>query len=642
MRGQPLGRAIGIVVAVLFGCSSGPPDETPIDPYAGIAEGCDPIQPEHCGYPFPNDLWRVKGSDGVTRLQLGPMLPVPQSAAAIDPLPFAEHDGFSPGEEALAFFPRLASTGLSDEDHIADTIVPSSKTILLDAETGELVPHFAEIDAATFKEDDRALMIRPVVRLKDAHRYIVAVRGLVDVDGAPITPSPAFRALRDGKTTTSAKFEARRAAFEDVFAKLKSAGIERSSLLLAWDYTTASRDNTTRDLVAMRDDALAFVGDQGPEYTLTEVKADPNPELALRLRGMMKVPLYLDKPDPGGVIVRGPDGKPKRNGTAEYPFVVLVPKSATPDAPAAILQNGHGLLGSRNEGIDGYFAKICNLHDYVGIAVDWVGMASADVDTVTAAATQDLNLFRHAVDRQHQGIINSLLAMRMMSGRMVGDPNLQVGGKPIIDPTKRYYRGDSQGGIFGTTYMALTTDVTRGLLGEPGMPYTLLLDRSADFSGFRFLLKGGFPNGLDLRLVEALLQITWDRTEPDGYAPYLAKDTLPNTPAHRVLIHAAIGDHQVTPLGAHVIARTVGAKNLSPTNRTVFGVPSVDGPFTDESVLVEYEFGLPPAPKANLPMKEGEDPHDTVRELPPSIEQSNEFFRTGVVKAYCSGPCDPQ
>ena len=68
---------------------------------------------------------------------------------------------------------------------------------------------------------------------------------------------------------------------------------------------------------------------------------------------------------------------------------------------------------------------------------------------------------------------------------------------------------------------------------------------------------------------------------------------LPGTPAHHVLIHTAIGDHQVTPLGAHLIARTIGAKNLKPVNREVFGIPDADGPFTDGSAIVEYVFGLP-------------------------------------------------
>jgi hypothetical protein len=46
------------------------------------------------------------------------------------------------------------------------------------------------------REEARAI-IRPGRRLEDATRYIVAIRDLVDTNGAPIRPRLAFRALRD-------------------------------------------------------------------------------------------------------------------------------------------------------------------------------------------------------------------------------------------------------------------------------------------------------------------------------------------------------------------------------------------------------------------------------------------------------------
>jgi hypothetical protein len=182
--------------------------------------------------------------------------------------------------------------------------------------------------------------------------------------------------------------------------------------------------------------------------------------------------------------------------------------------------------------------------------------------------------------------------------------------------------------------MSITTDVERGMLGEPGMPYELLLDRSQDFSGFKLLLKGSYPNGLDQRLIQAFLQMEWDRTEPDGYAELLAQN-------HRVLIADGLGDHQVTPLGAHAIARTIGAKVLQPAVREIYGLDDAQGPITQGSAIVEYDFHLPPAPTTNNPATAGDDPHGLIRFEKPAMDQADEFFKNGDIKPFCDGVCDP-
>ena len=56
-----------------------------------------------------------------------------------------------------------------------------------------------------------------------------------------------------------------------------------------------------------------------------------------------------------------------------------------------------------------------------------------------------------------------------------------------------------------------------------------------------------------------MMQMLWDRGEPDGYAERMTSDPLPDTPAHQVLMDVAFGDHQVTDYQADVEARTVGA-----------------------------------------------------------------------------------
>jgi hypothetical protein len=139
----------------------------------------------------------------------------------------ADSDGFSPGQTILTHLPGATITGLPTQDTLAASVTTMSPTILLDADTGELVPHFAELDQElpTELDENRAFMIRPVVRLGDATRYIVAIRHVVDKNNMPIPPSPVFQALRDGATSCDPSVALRRGLYDDIFAKLEKAGI---------------------------------------------------------------------------------------------------------------------------------------------------------------------------------------------------------------------------------------------------------------------------------------------------------------------------------------------------------------------------------------------------------------------------------
>jgi hypothetical protein len=95
-----------------------------------------------------------------------------------------------------------------------------------------------------------------------------------------------------------------------------------------------------------------------------------------------------------------------------------------------------------------------------------------------------------------------------------------------------------------------------------------------------------------------------------------------------------------------MVARAMHAKNLKPVNRSIFGIPDTDGPFTG-SGYVEFSFGLPESPKTNTPptgamYPDSDDPHDKVRKLNAAYDQSDWFFRNGEVKAFCTGVCDPE
>jgi hypothetical protein len=634
-----------VPLLLVFACSSGKeePAQTstrpPIVPDYWHAD-CDPIVPHHCGFPFPSNTALVDDPSTPTkkRVAFKPTVLPKHKFKDTDPKSWADLDGFSPSQTLITLLPYASVEGLPTQDDIGKSITKESPTIVIDVQRGELVPHFAELDRSGRNPDEQTFMIRPVVRLRDSTRYIVAIRRVVDIDGKVIAPSPAFAALRDKQPNKD--IEGRRAAYDEIFATLEKNGISRSDLQIAWDFSTGSKENITRRLVHMRDEALKLVGAEGPEYSIVKVEDNPNMYIRKRILGKMKVPLYTEKVDPPAKLVLGPDGLPKQNGFGEFEFLVQVPNVAT-TKPCPVLQNGHGLLGAKTEGQNGYLAKMAETGCFVTVSVDLVGFAGPDRPVLTDQIIEDIGNFKITIDRQHQGLVNSLLAMRLMRGRFVNEPAIQFDGKSAIDPSAGYYRGDSQGGIFGASYMALSTDVTRGVLGEPGAPYSILLNRSIDFTPFFFLLGGVYNTAYDLQITLGLAQMMWDRTEPGGYIRYINEDPLPGTPKHDVLLHVAKGDHQVTPLGAHIIARAVGAKVVQPELRPIWGLQPGMPPFTG-SGIVEFDFGTPEAPKENLPPSRGEDPHDLVRDLDVAQQQEAKFLKEGTIAHFCEGKCDPK
>jgi hypothetical protein len=229
-------------------------------------------------------------------------------------------------------------------------------------------------------------------------------------------------------------------------------------------------------------------------------------------------------------------------------------------------------------------------------------------------------------------MLNSLFAMRMMKTSFAADGEY---GR-FVDPAQGYYWGISQGGIYGGTYMSVTTDVERGVLEVPGMPYNVLLSRSVDFDPFFELIRISFPDSRDHMLMLNYAQMLWDRIEPTGYLPYIIENNLPGTPPHQVLIRAALGDHQVTTYGAHIMARTLGIPHLDTGLRGIWGLETVPGPVMG-SAYSEYGFGLPADPILNTPQRECEDPHGKLRSLEAARLEVDLFLRTGTVQNHCDG-----
>src|SRR5438874_3655813 len=233
---------------------------------------------------------------------------------------------------------------------------------------------------------------------------------------------------------------------------------------------------------------------------------------------------------------------------------------------------------------------------------------------------------------------------------LAADPSFKLGpgGSSVLDTNRLFYDGNSQGGIMGGGLMSFYVDGDRGVLGVYGMNYSTLLQRSSDFGDgsppnpnptdpesfipeYAYPLYTSYPNQLQRQLILGLIQMLWDRSEADGYALHMTRNPLPGTPAHKVLLQSAIGDHQVAQVAAETEARTIGAYARFPwadpgrdldKGNPIYGVPPISAFPFDGSAIAEWDIGpptkvsgrdvgTPPPPHENLPPSGADqEPHE--------------------------------
>lgn len=570
----------------------------------------------NCLFPFPSDHYAMPDSSTPTgqRLNLSDAsTPANKNGVHVNPAGINTSDGFSPGESIVTRVPGLdnpeafQTTGAVPLTDMDQAFAPNQPIVLIDASTGQRQLIWSELDSNASSPGNTDLIIRPGRNLIEGRRYIVAMRNLKDASGNVIPAPPGFALYRDGVTTDVSAIESRRAHFDELFSELQQAGIARGDLYDAWDFTVASTPNITDRMLSIRDRGLADLGDntpgdgnmQGnaPDFTVTSVltKDDPTNPLnngheaqnVREVTGTYQVPCFLSTGcsngsgvyQPGGHFNLDSNGVPQQNGTMTARFTCNIPLSAvTETSPGSGVWNvdhqvrpsmyGHGLFGDYTEVHTTDVRTLGDDHGVLTCATDFTGMMEDDVGAAIQAL-QDLSKFQTIPDGLQQGFLNFIYLGRLLmySDGFSSDPAFQFnGGQSVIDHgSGLYYYGNSQGGIAGGALAAVEPDITRDVLYVPGMNYSTLLTRSVDFDDYSAILYPSYPDESARPLLLAMIQMMWDRGEPDGYANHMTSDPLPGTPAHHVLIEMAYGDHQVSNVAAEVEARTIGAPLRYPT-----------------------------------------------------------------------------
>ena len=259
-------------------------------------------------------------------------------------------------------------------------------------------------------------------------------------------------------------------------------------------------------------------------------------------------------------------------------------------------------------------------------------MKFVDTGPITLALIESPHMFSTVPERTMQGFVEFTALAELMMGDMVADDNLMVDGTSLIDPEHLYFYGNSQGSVLGGAYASMSHRVERTALGVPGLPFSLLLTRAEGFQPFFQLLETMYADWADITLMIGLFQPLWDPGESGGWVHRMDRP---------VLMQAAIGDASVPTVGAHVLARSIGAGLADPAPRAVWGLESVSLP-TQQSVLVEFDYGIE-EPLEGVPATDADhNPHNWPRNSDAGIEQIGVFFTTGTITQTCDGACDPE
>jgi hypothetical protein len=620
---------------------------------SGIPDECNPLGGQGCLMPWPSMAYAQADTTSATgfRLAIPPeAMPVNGDSIAVSPNWFNTWDGFSPTAQILVAFPSGVSTanlpGFMDP---SASLAADSPIILLDMDTGERAPFFAETDQNEAEGPTRDLIIRPLARLHEKARYAVAIRNTVKgADGSDLVSPAAFAAIRDGKSFEHPRFAALQARYADIFDKLSTAGVDKSELVLAWDYVTASDAFLQSDLTTMRTAALPAMGAHGENLTFVATPQTNTAQSYMRYLGTFKSPNFLtDGEVDDSIMVRDTAGLPMMQGLRDANFAAIVPACvSTMPLPRPTIIFGHGIFGSAAEYLDNDFVQsLANEQCFIIIAGDFIGLTSRQLQ-LAPLAVNDMNRGNQITEKLGQSVIDFMALETIARGPMSTAPEFMFNGKAVIDPTQTFYVGGSLGGIMGNTIMAYDPNLTRGVLAVPGGVWSMLFERSNAWSLLQGAAQGAYTDPAYYQINLALLGMGMEPYDPITTAAHVIKDPLFGNPVKTILMWYSMGDCLVSNITTEFVARTMGIPMLTPAVKTVWGMDTAAGTLVN-GINVFNDHPTPLPPTSNVPPATDNGTHSGINQKPAALRFVEQFLLQKTLTQQClvngvAAACDCQ
>jgi hypothetical protein len=669
-----MNRTLALITATLLtGCpwGDGDDDVPPLPPLA-IADGCNPLfGGGECFLPYPSDHFLQPDASlpsGKRLVMQGAGMLISDTGKPIDPTLVATMDGFS--RVPTIMFSMLTATATDglvriDDNYDLSTKPDTSATLLINAGTGEAIPHFVDVDPEADDPSREGLMIRPMIGLDPQTRYIVAVHGLTAPDSSLIDAPEGFRRLRDDRAKGDPVLWPLAQRYEtEIFPALVTAGLERSALQLAWDFTTASEFNATADMFAVRDAAIAALDEVPPVVEISDIEEPDDAESKVWriVRGTISAPMFLESTDLGAALNRDNNGVIVQNDRVTFRFTAVIPKALMNRFEAGrVIGFGHGFFGGLDETTGDAVVGIAEHLNAVVVGIKWWGMTSADAPAMVGDMSTQPGLTTRFSERMHQAMVNWIATGRAMKSVLrqadgfvrpseAGQPGVSEqngvsnAGESLIAPDFAGFIGISQGHLLGGVLAALSPDFERIVLNVGGCCFTHLMSRSSPFNTYLMLIEQTMARDPFLRQ-KVLNQFAtpFDRIDPGMYARYVLNEPLPGSPPDRqVLMQTGYADTSVPDFTAYLHARLLDIPLLKPSTLEPWGLKTTTGP-VEGSAYTLFHYGVDDAfRQIARPAMANNEVHNSIRHQVEALNQMDAFMRPGGSVIHpCDGACDP-
>lgn len=635
-----------------------------------VGRYCDPMDTTECLLPFPSSFYTVRDDTTETGMRVNIHLEALRSIFRgkndpKHPMHVNGLDGFSTSGTILFYLDGMKEanglgynndTRLIGPNEIDLSVGPQSMTLLLDVESQELVPHFAEID---YLDDDRPLVIvQSAQSLAHNRSYAVILVDAAGANGRRLQGSQYLAKLlanKDEQELSESEI-LRRSYYQNVVIPIlynKTAPWlnERGAIQMLFDFHTSSLNSqlgTTRRIIKdsldlIKDESWGGWGDHNVRFLDMVESTDScnnlDSTLARILHLEIDVPHFLT----GTNRAESLNGENVSNTIRPLKLVVIIPCSIATGSKSvkALVDYGHGFFGSRKELLYAFFIhRLAHEEGYIVFASDWRGMSFLDLAVIQKAFIANPNQLDSVIANIIQGFADKAVAQHFVSSSLLGMSFMQFGGQSIAktEPLRRIFYGISQGGILGSSYSTLLSNLSPDLLDaaiitSAGTPLSLLMSRSLVFPAYQVLLLTSLHNNRCVRIFISLLQMYFDKVS----GPLVGLSGFSENKKFKSLIQAGIGDPIVTTIGTEIMARDYKASMYSSNPKLIYGIQS-EISNSDSACITEllYSREFNEIPSENIvPQVAGNGVHDMARQDVALVSQVRAFINNGEFMDVC-------